>query len=258
MIFGDLSYTQWAAFMLILVRCSALIVTLPFFNSPNIPNVAKAGFVLSLAILLHGVVPVEAERFPTKTWDFALLVGAEMIIGAILGLSVNLLLTSVRIMGQLTGFQMGFAVANVMDPMSGTQISVLAQLSFLMAILVLFTVNGHHWFFKALADSFTMLPIGQVAMTKSLFNQMMHLASQMFSLAIRLGAPIIAALLFTQVCLGILAKTVPQMNILMVGFPITISVGLIFLSLAMLTMIPMLAEIFSNLGPVLAGLIKAM
>lgn len=258
MLFGDLSYYQWAAFVLILLRCSALIVSLPFFNSQNIPNLAKAGFVLSLAIVLNGVVPVDVERFPTTTWNFALMAAAEVIIGAIIGLSVNLLLTSVRIMGQLTGFQMGFAVANVIDPMSGGQISVLAQLSFLMAILVLFTVNGHHWFFKALADSFTMLPIGKVAMTKSLFDQIIHISGQMFSLAIQLGAPIIGALLFTQVSLGILAKTVPQMNILMVGFPITITVGLIFLSLTMLVMIPMLTKIFSNLGPVLAGLLKAM
>lgn len=258
MIFGDLSYSQWAVFVLVLVRCSALIITLPFFNSPNIPIMAKAGFVLSLAVLLSGVVPVDPARFPTRTWDFALLVGAEIIIGAILGLSVNILMTSVQIMGQLVGFQMGFAVANVLDPMSGTQISVLAQLSYLMAILVLFTVNGHHYFFKALADSFAILPVGKVAMTKGLFEQMMQLSSQMFNLAIRLGAPVIGALLFTQVCLGILAKTVPQMNILMVGFPITISVGLIFLSLSMLVMIPMLAKLFSNLGPVLAGLIKAM
>ncbi len=258
MIFGDLSYSQWAAFVLVLVRCSALILTLPFFNSPNIPPLAKAGLCLSLALLLTPVVPVEAARFPTRTWDFALLVGAEIIIGAILGLAVHLLLVAVQIMGQLIGFQMGFAVANVIDPVGGEQISVLAQFCFLMAILVLFAVNGHHWFFKALADSFTLVPVGKVAITKNLFDQMMRLAGQMFSLAVRLGAPVIGALLFTQVSMGILAKTVPQMNILMVGFPITISVGLIFLSLAMLVMIPMLAELYSNLGPVLAGLLKAM
>jgi flagellar biosynthetic protein FliR len=257
-IFGDLSYSQWAAFVLVLVRCSALIITLPFFNSPNIPTMAKAGLVLSLAVLLSSKVPVDPGRFPTRTWDFALLVGAEIIIGAILGLSVNILLTSVQIMGQLVGFQMGFAVANVIDPVGGGQISVLAQLSFLMAILTMFMVNGHHYFFKALADSFTLLPVGKVAMTKNLFDQMMHISGQMFSLAVRLGAPVIGALLFTQVCMGILAKTVPQMNILMVGFPITISVGLIFLSLSMLVMIPMLMDVFSNLGPTLIGLIKAM
>jgi flagellar biosynthetic protein FliR len=256
-LFGDLSYTQWAAFMLILVRCSALIVTLPFFNSPNIPPMAKAGFVLSLAILLHGVVPVDAGRFPTRTWDFALLVGAEMIIGAILGLAVDLLLTSVRIMGQLVGFQMGFAVANVMDPMSGAQISILAQLSFLMAILVLFTVATIITFSRPWPTASPAANRASLAMSQSLFDQMMNMAGQMFSLAIRLGAPIIGALLFTQVCLGILAKTVPQMNILMVGFPITISVGLIFLSLTMLVMIPMMVNIFKP-RPDVVGLIKAM
>ncbi|KMY68964.1 hypothetical protein AAU61_05245 [Desulfocarbo indianensis] len=258
MIFGDLSYSQWAAFVLVLLRCSALILTLPFFNSTNIPDLAKAGLCLSLAILLTPVVPVDAERFPSRTWDFALLAGAEVIIGAILGLAVNILLTSVRIMGQLIGFQMGFAVANVIDPVGGEQISVLSQFSFLMAILTLFAVNGHHFFFKALADSFSLLPVGKVAFTKDLFEQMMLISGEMFSLAVRLGAPVIGALLFTQVSMGVLAKTVPQMNILMVGFPITISVGLIFLSLSMLVMIPMLGELFSNMGPMLIGLIKAM
>jgi len=258
MIFGDLSYSQWAAFALVLLRCSALILTLPFFNSDNIPNLAKAGLCLALAILLTPVAPVEAERFPTRIWDFALLAGAEVIIGAILGLAVNILLTSVRIMGQLIGFQMGFAVANVIDPVGGEQISVLSQFSFLMAILVLFAVNGHHFFFKALADSFSLLPVGKVAFTKDLMGQMLKISGEMFSLAVRLGAPVIGALLFTQVSMGVLAKTVPQMNILMVGFPITISVGLIFLSLSMLVMIPMLAELFANMGPMLTGLMKAM
>ena len=258
MIFGDLSYTQWAAFLLILVRCAALLLTLPFFSSNNLPTMAKAGLALSLAILLTGTVRVDPGSFPTKIWDFLLLLGAEAIIGAILGLSVQLLMTSVQIMGQLVGFQMGFAMANVIDPVGGGQISVLAQLSYLMAILVMFTVNGHHWFFKTLADSFALLPVGKVALTKNLFEQMMQISGEMFSLAIRLGAPVIGALLFTQVSMGILAKTVPQMNILMVGFPITITVGLIFLSLSMLVIIPMLVKLFSNLGPVLAGLIKAM
>jgi flagellar biosynthetic protein FliR len=87
---------------------------------------------------------------------------------------------------------------------------------------------------------------------------MMDLTAMMFSLAVRIGAPLIGALLFTQVTMGILAKTVPQMNILMVGFPLTISVGLIFLSLTLGLMVPIMENIFGNLRPIFNGLLRAM
>jgi len=203
-------------------------------------------------------VELDASQIPRDLWSFALLGVGEVLIGTILGLAVHILLTSVQIMGQLAGFQMGFAVANVIDPIGGEQISVLAQFSYLMALLVFFAVGGHHWFIKALADSFALVPPGQFGMSASLYKQMMKLAGDMFALAVRLGAPVIGALLFTQVILGILAKTVPQMNILIVGFPLTISVGLFFLAMTMTMMLPAMGNLFRNLGPVLAGLLKAM
>jgi flagellar biosynthetic protein FliR len=253
-----LTYAQWAAFVLVLLRCGSLIVTLPFFGSANLPPMIKAGLCMSLALLISPLVPPGAFRLPATMLGFVLLAAGEMMLGAILGLTVRLLMTSVQIMGQLVGFQMGFAVANVLDPVTGGQVSVLAQFCFLMAILVLFAVGGDHWFFKALADSFLLVRPGDISLSPSLFKQMVHISGEMFSLSIRLGAPVIGALLFTQVSMGILAKTVPQMNILMVGFPLTVSVGLIFLYLTMRLMIPTLAGVFRDLGPTLAGLLKAM
>jgi flagellar biosynthetic protein FliR len=253
-----MSFGQVAGFLLVLVRAGALLLTLPFFGSPQVPPLAKAGLALSVALVLSPVAPVPAEAIPRSTGDFLLVVAGEIVLGAILGLAVRMLMTSVQIMGQLIGFQMGFAVANVLDPVSGVQASVLAQFAFLITILVMFSINAHHYFFRALADSFTLVPVGQVNLGQDLFQQVMDAASRMFSLAVRLGAPVIAALLFTDVIMGILAKTVPQMNILMVGFPIKITVGMFFLSLTMTLIIPMLADIFEDIGPMLAGLMKAM
>ena len=258
MIFGDLSFGQWAGFVLILLRSSALIVTLPFFGSNNIPPTAKAGISLAVAIWLYQVVEVDPARLPLTGWGMALLAFGELMIGAIMGFSVRLLLTSVQIMGQLIGFQMGFAVANVLDPMGGDQVSVLAQFSYLMVVLVMLTVGGHHWFFRALADSFVLVPPGDFSLSQSLLDQIVKMGGDMFSLAIRLGGPVIGALLFTQVTMGVLAKTVPQMNILMVGFPLTITIGLLFLSMALTLMIPMMGRTFNQLGPDLIGLLRAM
>jgi flagellar biosynthetic protein FliR len=258
LIFGDLSFGQVAGFLLVLVRAGAMLLTLPFFGSAQVPPLAKAGLALSVALVMAPVVAVPAQAVPRGTGDFLLVVGGEVLIGAILGLAVRMLMTAVQIMGQLIGFQMGFAVANVLDPVSGVQASVLAQFAFLITILAMFTVNAHHYFFRAIADSFALAPVGQLDLSRDLFQQVMNAASRMFSLAVRLGAPVIAALLFTDVIMGILAKTVPQMNILMVGFPIKITVGMFFLGLTMTLIVPMLADIFRNLGPMLAGLLKAM
>lgn len=258
MIFGDLGINAWAAFLLVLVRCSAMVAVLPFFGSPNIPNLAKAGFSLSLALVISPVVELDPALVPRDLPAIAILAVSEVLIGAILGFAVRMLLTSVQIMGQLIGFQMGFAVANVLDPVGGGQVSVLAQFTYLMTILVFFAVGAHHWFFKALADSFVLVPPGSFGMSRGLFDQIIGQAGDMFTLALRLGAPVIGALLFTQVVMGILAKTVPQMNILIVGFPITISVGLIFLATALTLIVPIMGDKFKTLGPVFTGLLKAM
>ncbi len=258
MVFGDLSLNQWAVILLVLLRAGALLATLPFFGSPNLPAMAKAGLSLALALCLAPVVKLTPGQLPQDAVGVSLLCLGEVLVGAILGFTVRLLLAALQIMGQMAGFQMGFSVANVLDPMGEEQISVLSQFAYLMAVLIFFAVDAHHWFFKALADSFVLLPPGNFHPGPSLFRQIMAMGSEMFALSVRLGAPVMGALLLTQVVMGILAKTVPQMNILMVGVPVTITVGLVFLSVSLLIMAPALANLYSRLGPSLAGLLKAM
>jgi len=256
--FDDFNPGQWVGFLLVLLRAGALMVALPFFGSPNIPNLVKGGLSLSLAILITPAVKLDPALMPRDLVQLAWLGVGELMIGFLLGLTVRMVLTAVQIMGQLAGFQMGFAVANVFDPIGGTQVSVLAQFCYLMALLAFFAVGGHLAFFAALAESFRLVPPGGFGLSKSLFDQVLHLSQIMFSLSIKIGAPVIGALIFTQVVMGVLAKTVPQMNILIVGFPLTISVGLIFLSISLAILVPVLARFFSGLGPLLNNLLRAM
>lgn len=256
--FGDFSLEQVASFLLVLLRSAALIATLPFFGSPNVPEMVKAGLALSLALLISPVVKIDPALLPRDMWQMAFLAVGELMIGAILGMVVRLLLTSLQIMGQLAGFQMGFAVANVFDPMGGGQVAVVAQFCYTMALLAFLAVGGHLHFFRALADSFAVVPPGGFSLSRGLFEQFMAMTTQMFVLSIKIGAPVIGALLFTQVAMGVVAKTVPQMNILIVGFPVTITVGMIFLSLTLGILVPLMARVFEGLGPVLNSLLKAM
>ncbi|MFH1035763.1 MAG: flagellar biosynthetic protein FliR [Pseudomonadota bacterium] len=256
--FGDLSLAQVTGFLLVLIRAAALIATLPFFGSPNVPEMVKAGLALSLALLISPMVKIDPALLPRDMWQLALLAAGELMIGMILGMVVRLLLTSVQIMGQLAGFQMGFSVANVFDPIGGGQVAVVAQFCYVMALLAFLGVGGHLHFFRALADSFQVVPPGGFSLSRALYEQFMGLVTQMFLLSVKIGAPVVGALLFTQVAMGVVAKTVPQMNILIVGFPVTISVGLIFLSLTLSILVPLMSRVFKDLGPVLDSFLKAM
>ncbi len=258
MIFSDATYQQWMHFLLILMRCSSLIAFLPFFGSPNIPATVKVGLSLGLAVFLFPLVKIDPAIFPTGLDQFLLLAVGEVLIGGIMALTVRLMLTAVQIMGQFAGFQMGFAVANVIDPMGGGQVSVVGQFCYIVALLTFFTVGGHHWFFLAMADSFKIVPPGDFNFSQILFDQIMSIAGDMFMVAVKIGAPVMGALLATSVTMGILAKTVPQMNILIVGMPLKIAVGLFFLSLTLGFLVSTMGDQFLGLGTVLGGLLKAM
>lgn len=258
MFLEDLTYARWVAFLIILFRSGAVVAAMPVLGSQNVPPMLKVFISLMLAFVLWPVVELGDFKLPTTLLGFLPLMIGEILIGMILGLAARLLLASVQIMGQMAGFQMGFAVANVIDPMSGNQISILGQFAYLVAILTFLAVGGHHFFLRALADSFTLVPPGDFGLSQGLFERMMRLAGDMFTLAVRMGIPIIGALLFTSVIMGVLAKTVPQMNILIVGFPLKITVGLVMLSITFTVMVPVMAKAIGNLGNVFTALMKAM
>lgn len=258
MFFADATYQQWTHFLLILVRCSALIALLPFFGSNNVPTVVKAGLSLALAIFLQPLVRIDPALFPRGLDSLVVLAFGELMVGAILGFSVRLLFAGVQIMGHLVGFQMGFSVANVLDPMGGEQVSVVGQFCYIVAILTFFAVGGHHWFFISVAESFKAVPPGQFSFSHILLDQLTTMSAEMFEVSLKLGAPVIGTLLAADVAMGILAKTVPQMNILIVGMPMKIGLGLFFLAMTMGFMVMTMAASFGDLGPVLGAFLKAM
>ncbi|MDR1396157.1 MAG: flagellar biosynthetic protein FliR [Desulfarculales bacterium] len=255
---SDYTFNQWAIFLLILLRTGALFITIPFFSSSNIPAMVKIGLCLALSFMLQPLLDISADAYPREIIGFSLLAAGELMIGVIMGLCVRILIASVQIMGQLAGFQMGFAVANVIDPIGGEQVSILAQFCYLMAFLLFLILDGHMLIIGALKESFVYVPPGTFGISSSLFETVMEQAGSMFTLALRIGAPLIGALLFTQVAMGVVAKTVPQMNILIVGFPVTISVGMIFLALIMATMVSILSGRFLGLGELMRQLLRGM
>lgn len=239
---------QIQIFLLVFLRVSVIMVTLPLFDNRSIPPIFKVG--LSLAVTLVLVPVLEIETFPVVSAVVPFVLGAvtEVVLALAIGLSVRLLFTGIQLAGQLAGMQMGFAMANVMDPGTSSQVSIMAQLNYLIAVLIFLSINAHHWFLYAVADSFAIIPPLGFHIRGALTEQIISLAASMFVIAIKVGAPVMAALLLTSAALGIVARTVPQMNIFIVAFPLKIMVGFFFLILALPYLSGFLQDIFGGIG----------
>ncbi|MBE9580209.1 MAG: flagellar biosynthetic protein FliR [Proteobacteria bacterium] len=228
-----LSPDQFKSFVLILIRISIVLFMLPIFGGRMQPNAVKAGLALLISIVLFPVVRPDPTLFPEGLLAVVRLILSELVFGLVVGLILRLFFAGVQLGGQLIGFQMGFAIANILDPESGAQGSILAMLGYWVAILFFLLLDGHHILLKTLVESFSIVEVGSLGLHDGLFGRMLEVSADMFAMSIKVGAPAITALLLTSASFGIIARVVPQMNILIVAFPLKIVVGLFFFGLSL-------------------------
>lgn len=258
MISVHIALPQLQMFFLIFLRITAMVMTLPLFSSRSIPFLFKVGLAFSTSMSLFTILKFEYLPVLTKILPFAVGVIGEIMLGIIIGLSVKLIFAGIQMAGQLAGYQMGLAIANVMDPATSEQFPILSQYNNLLALLILVTTNAHHWFFRALAESYRLVPPFRFHFSNSLMQQLVELGGNMFVIAIQVGAPVIAALLLTSVAFGLIARTVPQMNVFIEAMPLKIAVGLLFLGFSLPYLSLFLKTLFSGLGKNIVHLLKAM
>ena len=246
-----ISYQEYKAFFLVLIRVSAILVMFPFFSARVIPTLIKAGLALVITIVLFPVVNNQMVAFPGTLLGVAQLILAELIIGMTLGLMVQMFFEGVRIMGQMVGFQTGFAITNVIDPQSGVQVSIFANMAYFVAITLFLLLNGHHILLNAVRASFDIINVGSLGLNVGMLKKMINISGDMFVIAVKIGAPPIAALLFTSAAFGLIVKLIPQMNILIVAFPVKICVGLFFLGVSFNVLLGFMERYLEGLGPLL-------
>jgi len=242
------SLLQFQALVLILMRVSPILFMMPVFSSRSLPNLLKAGLTLTVSLILLPLVQLDPRLLPSEPIQFGFLMAAELMIGLILGLSVKIIFTGIQMSGELAGFQMGLSLASVMDPQSEVNAPILSQFLYLVSLVVFLAVDGHHWFFRALYQSFLLLAPGEIHLQEGLYRHFLGLLTSLFVVAIKIAAPVMAVLIFTQIGLGILAKAVPQINILITSFPLTLGIGLLFLALSIELILPYLKNLFQQTG----------
>ena len=237
---------QVQQFLMVVIRVGCILYFFPIWDSRLIPAQIRLYSVLVISLVLTPVVAGTLPPFP-ETWFSAVgLALRELLLGLSLGLVVRFVFSGVQMAGELLGMQMGFGMVTLIDPQSGVNTSVIADLLMLMTTLLFLVVDGHHLVLGVLAQSFGDVPVGGPAlMPGALFAFLVPLSSLMFTLAIKLVAPILVVLFLTQIALGLIGRTVPQVQVMILGFPLTIGLGLIFLSLTMTLIGPYLVGQFA-------------
>ena len=244
--------------LLIFLRVAGILFSAPVLDSATIPATFKVGLALAVSVLMLPVVDAAVSVTDLSLMAFALGVVSEVAIGVTIGLSIKLMFTGIQLAGQVAGHQMGFAIANVVDPATSLQIPILAQFYNLTALLVFLAINAHHMFFSALVDSYSVIPPLVFNFNPRLIGMMMQLAGDMFVVAIKVGAPLITVMLLVSVGLGLIARTVPQIHVFIVGMPVKIIVGLIFMVIVTPYLTAFLIDLFSSYRTTLFTLIRLM
>ena len=243
------------AFLLVLVRVTAFFVTLPLFSYRNVPAQHKIGFSFFLALLMFFTIDVPIV-LPNGT--FVLLLLKEALVGLMIGLIAYIILAAVQIAGGFIDFQMGFAIANVIDPQTGAQSPLIGQYLYTFALLFLLAVNGHHLLLDGVFYSYELIPMQSwLPLSDGNFAAFVIQAfNQMFIIAFLMAVPVVGCLFLVDVALGIVARTVPQLNVFVVGLPLKILVAFIVLFLSIGIFMMVIENLFETMLATMRGLMQ--
>ena len=233
------------AFFFPLARILAVLATAPPFNNPALT--ARVRLLLGLAITI-GIAPVLPSISPLDPASGAglLLLAQQMLIGFAMGFAMRLVFSAVDMAGNLISLQMGLGFASSYDPQTAGQTAVISELLGLLALLVFMAINGHLMVIATLTHSFSVIPIGGPRLAATTWSSLANSAAIVFSAGLFLVLPIIVALMISNLALAILSRAAPQLNLMVIGFPLTIALGFAALLFGLSYMGTPLQELFEN------------
>jgi flagellar biosynthetic protein FliR len=242
--------------LVIMGRVAGLVAALPVFGSRLVPVRIKAALVLALSLVLLPIVQVPA--LPKDPFAMAAGLGAEFLVGLVLGLGLRALFVGIELAGELMDHQMGLGMAQLFDPASFHQVSVIGQFQSILALLLMVTLDLPVALITALAKSFTLVvPFGAYP-SASLVEDVVRILGGAFVVALKLAAPLTAVLLMVNLGLAVLGRAIPQLNVFMLGFPLTIGTGLLMLGVALPWIASCYQDELSRLGELADGLLRSL
>lgn len=226
-------YQHIDVFIIIFVRILAAIMFLPIIEESKVPKIALAGFALGISISAYFRMDVSIAYYNPTLLSFSIVLMKEILVGLIIGFGVKIFFQIYPFVGSLLSMQGGISMSVVMDPTSGTQSTQLGRLYNLGLGAVFIISGGYHWFIHTLVDSFEAIPIGKAFFGPNLVTGMVSTVGSYIEISLKLSIPIIAVIIIVDFAMGILARTVPQMNMFVIGIPIKMLILFILLVVTM-------------------------
>lgn len=244
------SQSYIVGFILLFFRFAALFMATPIFSHKSIPISIKASLAFFFTILFYSSMPELEIAITVPTIVIAIL--SEMLFGLAIGVILQISFNVITLAGGIISFMMGFSMASAIDPQSGVSMPIISQFLSLMGLMILFSIDMHHWILLFINDSLSQIPLGGFIMQEKLFSYIVFAAGKMFVVGFMIAFPIIALAWLQDVIFGMLMKTMPQFNLLVIGFPIKIMVSFVVLiatfSASMLILKNEMLEAFNYLG----------
>jgi flagellar biosynthetic protein FliR len=257
----EVTYAQlhgWlVAFFWPFVRITAFMAATPLWGHSSIPNQAKVALAAVVAVVIAPVLPPMPDA-PLMSWVGAGIIVEQIIIGAAIGVVMHIVFAVVQAAGEFIGLQMGLAFASFFDAASGTNIMVLSRILYMVTLLMFLAFNGHLMVLEVLVMSFQTLPVGVDLINANAFEILARYGGTIFASGMLLALPLVASLLIINLALGILNRSAPQLTVFNIGFPTSLTVGLLLLMVLMTDIGRFLQRLFSDGVAFMQGLIELM
>ncbi|WP_345993345.1 flagellar biosynthetic protein FliR [Sulfurimonas sp. HSL-1716] len=215
--------TNIVGFLLLFFRFASLFIAVPIFSHQSIPIVVKTAMAFFFTVVFYA--SMKPIAFEINVVNLILATLSELLFGLIIGIVLQLAFNVITFAGGQISFVMGFSMASAIDPQSGVSMPIVSQFLSLMALMMLFSLNLHHWMLLFIDKSLSAIPLGGFIMSKHIFSYIIHAASNMFVIGFTIAFPLIALSWMADIIFGMLMKTMPQFNLLVIGFPIKIVVS---------------------------------
>lgn len=244
-------------FLVLLAGCPrvfGLVALAPGFNASFAPPLVRVTLAAALAFTLSPLIHPAPGLLDLTPQAYLMLLLSELVLGAVIGFLLSCLLEAARLAGEIVDMQIGFRAGSLYDPLTASHSSILGLLWYLAATVFFFAISGHHWLLGGLMRSFELCPVGGLIYTKSLAGLAVEVMATLFVLALQLAAPLVAALLLADLALGLVGRGMPSMNLMLVGMPGKILVGLGALAACS----PMMATTFTRMMDGFQGYLMAV
>lgn len=261
----NLSEPEILTFFAVLVRYSTMIAVLPFVGDRFIPGPAKVLFALIVTIALYPALvarsqvnPAEATVWAATSFGIVGTITLEALFGVAMGYVAKLLFDGINLGANLAGQFMGFAMASAYDPHTESQTQVMAEIQLALAMLVFLAVDGHHLMLHAALSSYSIVGLGKAGVTAMTSERVIEMSAMTLRFGIQIAAPVAVALFGVNIAFGVIAKSMPQVNILVLSFAVTALIGLVVMLLSMQDYLGAAAAVTGRVGEWMVSLAQSM